>query len=79
MIIKKKVICNKIIILASNNFSGLHIFQFYPDLYENRTGSLVPFSLRLLIAELPMHVNKPEEAMDRLYAMLSVIEQVNNF
>lgn len=51
-------------------------YQFYPDLYENRTGSLVPFSLRLLIAELPMHVNKPEEAMDRLYAMLSVIEQM---
>ncbi|XP_045455680.1 trafficking protein particle complex subunit 12 [Melitaea cinxia] len=51
-------------------------YQFYPDSYENRTGSLVPFSLRLLIAELPMHVNKPEEAMDRLYAMLSVIEQM---
>nr|XP_026490218.1 trafficking protein particle complex subunit 12 isoform X2 [Vanessa tameamea] len=51
-------------------------YQFYPDSYENRTGSLVPFSLRLLIAELPMHANKPEEAMDRLYAMLDVIEQM---
>ncbi|XP_046973328.1 trafficking protein particle complex subunit 12 [Vanessa cardui] len=51
-------------------------YQFYPESYENRTGSLVPFSLRLLIAELPMHVNKPEEAMDRLYAMLDVIEQM---
>ncbi|CAH2097450.1 unnamed protein product [Euphydryas editha] len=51
-------------------------YQFYPESYENRTGSLVPFSLRLLIAELPMHVNKPEEAMDRLYAMLNVIEQM---
>ncbi|XP_050355869.1 trafficking protein particle complex subunit 12 isoform X2 [Nymphalis io] len=51
-------------------------YQFYPDSYENRTGSLVPFSLRLLIAELPMHVNKPDEAMDRLYAMLDVIEQM---
>ncbi|CAH0717639.1 unnamed protein product, partial [Brenthis ino] len=51
-------------------------YQFYPDAYENRTGSLVPFSLRLLISELPMHVGKPEDAMDRLYAMLDVIQQM---
>ncbi|XP_045761866.1 trafficking protein particle complex subunit 12 isoform X2 [Maniola jurtina] len=51
-------------------------YQFYPDAYENRTGSLVPFSLRLLIAELPAHVGKPEEAMDRLYAMLDVMQQM---
>ncbi|OWR53560.1 trafficking protein particle complex subunit 12 [Danaus plexippus] len=51
-------------------------YEFYPEAYENRTGSLVPFSLRLLVAELPGHVGKPEEAMDRLYAMLDVIEQM---
>nr|XP_034826337.1 trafficking protein particle complex subunit 12 isoform X2 [Maniola hyperantus] len=51
-------------------------YQFYPDAYESRTGSLVPFSLRLLIAELPAHVGKPEEAMDRLYAMLEVIQHM---
>ncbi|XP_038218331.1 trafficking protein particle complex subunit 12 [Zerene cesonia] len=49
-------------------------YQFYPDLYENRCGSLVPFSLRLLVAELPGHVGKAEEAMDRLYIMLDVIQ-----
>ncbi|XP_052759258.1 trafficking protein particle complex subunit 12 isoform X2 [Galleria mellonella] len=51
-------------------------YQFYPDTYENRTGSLVPFSLRLLIAELPGHVGKSEEAVDRLYSMLDVIQQM---
>ncbi|CAH2057014.1 unnamed protein product, partial [Iphiclides podalirius] len=51
-------------------------YQFYPDSYENRTGSLVPFSLRLLIAELPGHVGKPEEATDRLYTMLDVIQKI---
>ncbi|CAG5043847.1 unnamed protein product [Parnassius apollo] len=51
-------------------------YQFYPDTHENRTGSLAPFSLRLLIAELPGHVGKPEEAMDRLYTMLDVIQKM---
>ncbi|KAL0861357.1 hypothetical protein ABMA27_008908 [Loxostege sticticalis] len=51
-------------------------YQFYPDTYENRTGSLVPFSLRLLVAELPGHVGKAEEAVDRLYAMIDVIQQM---
>ncbi|XP_013137876.1 PREDICTED: uncharacterized protein LOC106102831 [Papilio polytes] len=51
-------------------------YQFYPEAYENRTGSLVPFSLRLLIAELPGHVGKPEEAADRLYIMLDIIQQM---
>ncbi|XP_045540401.1 trafficking protein particle complex subunit 12 isoform X1 [Papilio machaon] len=51
-------------------------YQFYPEAYENRTGSLVPFSLRLLIAELPGHVGKPEEAADRLYVMLDIIQRM---
>lgn len=49
-------------------------YEFYPDTYENRTGSLVPFSLRLLVAELPSHIGKPDEAVDRLYAMLDTIQ-----
>ncbi|XP_023952755.1 trafficking protein particle complex subunit 12 [Bicyclus anynana] len=51
-------------------------YQFYPDAYSHRSGSLVPFSLRVLVAELPAHVGKPEDAMDRLYAMLHVIQQM---
>ncbi|CAH0403184.1 unnamed protein product [Chilo suppressalis] len=51
-------------------------YQFYPDMYENRTGSLVPFSLRLLIAELPGHAGKPDEAVDRLLALRQVIQQM---
>ncbi|XP_059047358.1 trafficking protein particle complex subunit 12-like [Achroia grisella] len=51
-------------------------YQFYPDTYENRTGTLVPFSLRLLIAELPWHTGKPEVSVDRLYAMLDIVQQM---
>ncbi|XP_026728510.1 trafficking protein particle complex subunit 12 [Trichoplusia ni] len=49
-------------------------YEFYPDTYESRSGSLVPFSLRLLVAELPAHIGKPDEAVDRLYAMLDTIQ-----
>ncbi|KAL4705456.1 hypothetical protein ACJJTC_007028 [Scirpophaga incertulas] len=51
-------------------------YQFYPETYGNRTGSLVPFSLRLLVAELPGHVGKPEEALERLVALQHVISQM---
>ncbi|KAJ0171318.1 hypothetical protein K1T71_012868 [Dendrolimus kikuchii] len=51
-------------------------YQFYPDAYETRTGSLVPFSLRLLLAELPGHLGKPDEAMNKLYAMLDIIQRM---
>lgn len=50
--------------------------QFYPDTYEGRTGSIVPFSLRLLLAELPGHLGKPEEAIGKLYSMLEIIHTV---
>jgi len=30
---------------------------------------MVPFSLRLLQAELPQHIGKPNEALDRLYSL----------
>ncbi|KAI5636193.1 tetratricopeptide repeat domain-containing protein [Phthorimaea operculella] len=53
-------------------------YEFYPDTYEGRKGSLVPFSLRLLVAELPGHVGKPEDAVDRLYAMLNIVHTMLN-
>ena len=32
--------------------------QYYPDLYPGRRGSLAPWSLRLLLAELPSHAGQ---------------------
>ncbi|XP_063629316.1 trafficking protein particle complex subunit 12 [Cydia splendana] len=51
-------------------------YEFYPDQYENRTGSLVPFALRLLIAEMPAHAGQPEKALPSLYAVLAVVQQM---
>ena len=51
-------------------------YQFYPEAFPGRSGSMVPFGLRLLLAELPQHLNKHHEAVDRLYALLAVIRRL---
>jgi len=51
-------------------------YPFYPDLYGGRMGTLVPFGFRLLLAELPQHVNRPREALSRLFSVLAVIKKV---
>lgn len=51
-------------------------FQFYSELYGGRPGTIVPFSFRLLLAELPQYVHKPQEAFKRLFSILSIVRQV---
>ena len=36
----------------------------------------MPFSLRLIHAELPQHNGRPNVALDRIYALLEKVEQV---
>lgn len=51
-------------------------FQFYPDTYPNRNGSMASFSFRLLLAELPMYNNKPDTAIARLHTVLAIVKKV---
>lgn len=51
-------------------------FQYYPEQYGSRQGSMVPFGFRVVLAELPLHVGKPLDAMDRLYALLAEVEKI---
>ena len=51
-------------------------FQFYPDMYGSRRGSMVPFAFRLLLAELPQYLSKHHDALDRLYALLAIVRKV---
>ena len=52
-------------------------YQYYPEQYGNRRGSMLPFGFRVLLAELPLHVGKPMEALDRLYALLALVEKIS--
>ncbi|KAM3595545.1 uncharacterized protein V6R79_024864 [Siganus canaliculatus] len=47
-------------------------YEFYPAVYPGRRGSMVPFSMRLLHAELPQYLAKPQEALDRLHTLKTV-------
>jgi len=51
-------------------------FPYYPELYPDRKGSLVPWSLRLLIAELPMYNGKQLAAMNKLFSLLRTVRKM---
>ncbi|XP_006626461.1 trafficking protein particle complex subunit 12 [Lepisosteus oculatus] len=44
-------------------------YEYYPNVYPGRRGSMVPFSMRVLHAELPQYIGKPQESLDRLHSM----------
>ncbi|CAL9686155.1 unnamed protein product [Knipowitschia caucasica] len=47
-------------------------YEYYPTVYPGRRGSMVPWSMRLLHAELPQYLAKPQEALDRLHSLRTV-------
>ncbi|XP_072026214.1 trafficking protein particle complex subunit 12-like isoform X2 [Amphiura filiformis] len=53
-------------------------FEYYPDLYPGRKGSMVPFSFRVIHAELPQYTGKHQEALNRLYHVLGVCNKIMN-
>ncbi|XP_069462132.1 trafficking protein particle complex subunit 12 [Ambystoma mexicanum] len=51
-------------------------YEYYPNVYPGRKGSMVPFSMRVLHAELPQYLGNPQESLDRLHSMKTVCEKI---
>lgn len=52
-------------------------FEYYPELSSlKKRGTMVPFSLRLLAAELPAHYNRINEAHAKLCRLLSTVRRI---
>ena len=50
--------------------------QYQQESGMQKIGSMVPFGFRLLLAELPQHLGKHHEAIDRLHQLLATIEKM---
>uniref|UniRef100_A0A8D2KQA8 Trafficking protein particle complex subunit 12 n=1 Tax=Varanus komodoensis TaxID=61221 RepID=A0A8D2KQA8_VARKO len=47
-------------------------YEYYPHVYPGRKGSMVPFSMRILHAELQQYLGNPQESLDRLHTMKTI-------
>ncbi|XP_063170111.1 trafficking protein particle complex subunit 12 isoform X3 [Candoia aspera] len=47
-------------------------YEYYPHVYPGRKGSMVPFSMRILHAELQQYLGNPQESLDRLHSMKTI-------
>lgn len=50
--------------------------QWYKELYGSKYGTLVPFSLRLILAELPQYVNSSINVYKKLFEVLTGVKKV---
>ena len=51
-------------------------YEFYPELNGTKQGTMVPFSFRLLAAEIPAHNNDVNEAQDKLCQLLVTVRKM---
>ncbi|XP_065166950.1 trafficking protein particle complex subunit 12 [Atheta coriaria] len=51
-------------------------YQFYPEMFGGRPGSIASFSFRLLLAELPSHCGKPKESLTKLFSLLATVRHM---
>ncbi|XP_037384472.1 trafficking protein particle complex subunit 12 [Talpa occidentalis] len=51
-------------------------YEYYPHVCPGRRGSMVPFSMRVLHAELPQYLGDPQESLDRLHRVKAVCSEI---
>lgn len=50
--------------------------QWYKELYGNKQGTLVPFSFRLILAELPQYTTSSNNVYKKLFEVLTCVKKV---
>ena len=50
--------------------------QYYPEMYGGRQGSLAPWRMRLLLAQIPGFCGKCTESVDRLFRLLACVRKM---
>ena len=63
-------------VISPESATHVEIFQWNIEIYPSVTGSMVPFEMRILHAEFPQFLGRPQETLDRLYYLLAVISKV---
>ncbi|XP_035212657.1 trafficking protein particle complex subunit 12-like [Stegodyphus dumicola] len=51
-------------------------YEYYPDLFKGKRGTMVPFSFRILLAELPQYQGNHQIALDNMHRILNVIQKM---
>ncbi|KAG1682464.1 Trafficking protein particle complex subunit 12 [Nymphon striatum] len=51
-------------------------YDFYPDVYTGRKGSMACFGFRLLLAEISRYVGQYEQSLERLYVLLNTVMMI---
>ncbi|CAB0017246.1 unnamed protein product [Nesidiocoris tenuis] len=51
-------------------------YQFYPERFGGKLGSMVPFQMRILVAQIPAYLQNYSVALTRLYSILAVVQQI---
>ncbi|PKA46974.1 hypothetical protein AXF42_Ash011648 [Apostasia shenzhenica] len=46
------------------------LYDSYPEIYHTLRGSMLPFAVRILYADLPQRIGNRSESLDRLYSLL---------
>uniref|UniRef100_A0A1A9V575 TPR_REGION domain-containing protein n=1 Tax=Glossina austeni TaxID=7395 RepID=A0A1A9V575_GLOAU len=54
-------------------------YEFYSEMYPDKTGSIASFSFRLLLAELPIYLGNPQLALDRLSELYVICNEIKQY
>lgn len=53
-----------------------YFYEFHSEQYPCRKGSMIPFGLRMLNAELPHYLGRSDDSIQNLYKILSIVQNV---